>query len=441
MNPTPETVVPSIPPQRAPTFKVIGVGGAGAAAVQLMAANGLADLSFAVAHTDARLISQSPIRDKVLLGAGLTRGLGAGGEPAMGRAAAEAAAEHLAELCRATDLVVVVTGLGKGTGSGAAPVVARVAREQGALVLALATLPFEFEGQRRAQQAQAALGHLKRECDAVVCLPNQKLTRLMDENTTLDETLRLTNQMLAEGVRGLWRLATRDGLIRADFADLCHVVRGRQAESCFAIAEAAGEHRAREVVEQLLASPLLDGGRALAEADAVLVSLAGGTDLKHREVAAVMEQLNRAAENAEMIVGACTEPAFAGRLAITLIAAKRNALELVPGGDGERAEAEAPPPACEFPTRRGEEGAERPPEPKPPSRYVGQVELSPQLREELIQKHAAANRSRRKRGASTQQLLPLDVVPKGRFAKSEPTVHRGEDLDTPTYIRRGIALN
>jgi hypothetical protein len=154
-----------------------------------------------------------------------------------------------------------------------------------------------------------------------------------------------------------------------------------------------------------------------------------------------MEQLNRAAENAQVIMGACTEPEFEGRLAVTLIAAKRNATEAV-GESAETAElTELPPPACEFPTRRNEEATGLPAEAKPASRYVSQVEISPQLREELIQKHAAANRSRRKRGNSTQQLLPLDVAPKGRFAKSEPTVHRGEDLDTPTYIRRGIALN
>ena len=441
MSTLPEIAIPNATPKRNPTIKVIGVGGAGVAAVHLMAQGGLTGVSLAIAHTDARLIGQSPVKDRVLLGAGLTRGLGAGGEPAMGRAAAEAAAGELADLCRETDLVVLVVGLGKGTGSGAAPVVARVAREHGALVLALATLPFEFEGQRRWQQAQVALGHLKRECDAVVCLPNQKLARLMDENTTFEETLRLTNQTLVEGVRGVWRLATRDGLIRADFADLCHVVRGRQAESCFATAEAAGEHRAREVVEQLLASPLLDGGRALAEADAVLVSLAGGTDLKHREIVAVMEQINRAADNAQVIMGACTEPEFAGRLAVTLIAAKRSAPEAAAQTDGAAGPVEEPPPACEFPTRRNEEGAERPAGSKPPSRYVSQAEIPPQVREELIQKHEAANRSRRRRGASTQQLLPLEVVPKGRFAKSEPTIHRGEDLDTPTYIRRGIALN
>lgn len=428
-------------PRKNPTIKVVGVGGAGVAAVQMMSRSDLADVAFAITHTDARLLGQSTVAERLLLGSGLTRGLGAGGEPAMGRAAAEADADQLAALCRGADLLVVVAGLGKGTGSGAAPVVARIARENGALVLALATLPFEFEGSRRWQQAQAALGQLKRECDAVVCLPNQKLARLFDDNTTFEDTIRLTNQMLTQGVRGIWRLATRDGLIKADFADLCHVVRGRQAESCFATGEATGESRARDVVEQLLASPLLEGGRALAEADAVLVSLAGGADLKHREIAAVMEQINRACEGAQVIMGACTEPEFNGRLAVTLIAAKRN----TEGPAADEAEtpvaAEAPPPACEFPTRRDEEAGSRSATPKPASRYVSQTEISPQLREELIEKHTAANRSRRKRGNSKQQMLPLEVVPKGRFAKSEPTVHRGEDLDTPTYIRRGIALN
>ncbi len=429
-------------PKKTPAVQVVGVGGAGLQAVALMAQAGLSDLTFAGVHTDARLLAVSPLPRKLLLGASLTRGLGAGGDPDMARAAAEAEAAALRELCAGADLLLVVAGLGKGTGSGAAPVLARLARENGALVLALAALPFDFEGRRRQQQAEQALQQLKKAADAVICLPNQKVAGMMDENTTLVETFKFTNEMLVNGVRGLWRLVTRDGLVKADFADLCHVVRGRQAESCFATAEAMGENRAREVVEQVLASPMLDSGRLLAGADAVLVSLAGGADLKQKEVNQVMEQINRLCENADLIVGAAVDAEFAGRLSLTLVAARRSHPETAPADEAPPAPAEPVPPASEFPTGEAALGADASVPARSLQRYVPPPpDLTPEMAERLLNRQAGAG-SRRKKGAGLrQEMLPLEVVSKGRFAKSEPTIHRGEDLDTPTYIRRGVALN
>ena len=441
MNIETPSAAPQPGAQHTPTVLVVGVGGAGLQAAAAMAAAGLSGLAFAVVHTDARLLSASPLARKLLLGASLTRGLGAGGDSEMGRAAAEAGTAALRELCAGVDLLLILTGLGKGTGSGAAPVLARLARESGALVLALAALPFDFEGTRRQQQALQALQQLKKAADAVICLPNQKVTRLIDENTTLLETFRITNEMLTQGVRGLWRMIARDGLVKADFADLCRVVRGRQAESCFATAEAQGENRAREVVEQLRASPMFDHGRLLGEADAVLVSIAGGTDLKQREVNQVMEQINRLCENAEVIVGAAVDVEFEGRLSLTVVAARRSPPAAAPGDSG--AGIEAAPPAAEFPVGGMEprEGAAT--ESRPAQRYVAPPpELTPEMAERLLNRQTPGAPGRRKKAAGLRQgVLPLEVVSKGRFAKSEPTIHRGEDLDTPTYIRRGVALN
>ncbi|MHB1309159.1 MAG: cell division protein FtsZ [Limisphaerales bacterium] len=430
-------------PVKSPLIRVIGVGGAGLQAVAAMAGAGFAGVGFCGVHTDASRLANSPLTDKILLGANRTRGMGAGGDPEIGRAAAEEEANQLREMCAGCDLIILVAGLGKGTGSGAGPVVGRVARESGALVLALATLPFGFEGDRRQRQAHEALQQLKRSTDAVVCLPNQKVVGLIDENTTLAEMFSIANAMLADGVRGLWRLAINDGVIPVDFADLCRVVRGRQAESCFATAEARGESRAREVVEALLASPMLEAGRALGEADAVLVSLVGGTDLKQKEVSMVMEQINRLAERAEVVMGAACEPEFEGRLAVTLIAARRS--ESIPGmgrvgaaaaeeESGGLLTGDAPPDlALESPEGAGD---------RPHSRYVPPApDLTPELRDRVLRQAGVSARQRRKAARLNQQLLPLDVVAKGRFAKSDPTVHDGEDLDTPTYIRRGVALN
>src|SRR2546427_482473 len=190
----------------------------------------------------------------------------------------------------------------KRFGTGASPVLARVARETGALVLAMATLPFECEGARRQRQAQEGLEQLKEAADAVLCLPNQRVLKLIDDNTSLIETFKITNDLLAQGLRGIWRLLTRMGIINVDFADLCAVVRGQHAESAFACAEGRGEHRAREVVEKLLASPLLESGVVLNEAESVLVSIVAGSDLTMSEVNCVMSQINRACENAHIIM-------------------------------------------------------------------------------------------------------------------------------------------
>jgi cell division protein FtsZ len=327
-------------------------------------------------------------------------------------------------------------------------VLARVARENGALVLAIVALPFDFEGRRRQQQAQAALKQLKTVADAVISLPNQKVAGLIDEKTSLSEAMLIVDDLLARGVRGLLRLMTRDGLISVDFSDLCHVVRGRQAESCFATTEATGENRAREVVERLVASPLLDNGRALSGADAVLVSLTGGPGLSLREVNQVMEQINRLCEHAQVVMGATVDPELEGRLAVTLIAAGRPAAEAsvpaVRARDG-LAGVEPEPPASEFPTgestpaaERGEAGAG----PRPTQRYVPPPpELTAEQAARILAGRTGGGMRRRTRVKPQQGMLPLEAVSKGRFAKSEPTIHRGEDLDTPTYIRRGMALN
>jgi cell division protein FtsZ len=432
---------------RRPRVKIIGLGGAGLQAVEHMQRLGLSGAALAAVHTDARLLAQSPLGEKLLLGAEVTRGLKAG-EPEVGRALAEAEAHRLRHLCEGADLVLVVAGLGGNTASGTAPVLARVARENGPLVLALAVLPFDFEGRRRQEQAQAALRLLRTTADAVICLPNQKVAALLDEKTSLPEAMRIVNDLLAQGVGGLLRLLTGEGLIRVDFADLCRVVRGRQAESSFATAEASGENRAREVVDRLVGSPLLDHGRLLAEADAMLVSVTGGPELSLKEIHLIMDQFHRLSDHAQVIMGAAIDPGLAGRVVVTLIAARHPPAdpgESRPSPSADEPTAEANPPTTDFPTRPRPEEASQLLGDRPArghSRYVAPPpELTPEQAEQLLARQQGGTIRRRQRQKLQQGLLPLEVVSKGRFAKSEPTVHHGENLDTPTYVRRGIPLN
>jgi cell division protein FtsZ len=406
------------------SIKVWGVGGAGCNAVSALDASALEGVDILAVNTDSQALEAAAAAHKLVLGAKRTRGMGAGGDPELGRASAEDDLEKMAVFCAGADIVFVLAGLGGGTGTGAAPVLARMARESGALVLAIVTMPFEFEGQRRQQQAQSGLQFLKTAADAVICLPNQKLFKLLDEKTSVVDSFKISNALLAEGLHGIWRLLTRTGLINVDFADLCSVTRGRHAASSFATAEASGDRRAEQVVEKLLAHPLLDGGQVLSDSDAVLVSLVGGPDLTLVEIDKMMEPLKRQCENAHIIFGAAIDEQFAHRLSVTVIASCR---EPQPARENPGGKAS---PLHFLDTTNGTRPTSRATPPPP--------ELTPEQKEQLLKQQNAKSR---KKFSRMQRELPLEIVFKGRFEKSEPTIRHGEDLDLPTYIRRGVPLN
>lgn len=439
---TPSVVPPGQPtPASSIAITVLGVGGAGGNAVDHLAARECAGMSFAVVNTDARALARCRVDHRVQIGAALTRGFSAGGDPDLGRQAAEEEADKLRALCQGAEIIFVMAGLGGGTGTGAAPVLARIAKESGALVLALVTLPFDCEGTRRQLQAAEGLQALKAAADGVICLPNQKVFAMLDENTPVQEAFRITNDMLAEGVTGIWRLLTAEGLIKIDFADLCRVVRGRHTASAFVTAEAQGPNRWREALDKILASPLLDGGQVLNQADDVLVSILGGPDLTMAEITRVMDEIRRHSEQAQFVLGAALEPGWTERLAITVVASERGGFTESPDAHPRGAEARRRPA-----TEASELAAQLLPAedaPRPRSRFVAPPpDLSPDKKEELLAQQSAGGPARGRRAPRMRQgQLPLEIISKGRFEKSEPTIYRGQDLDVPTYVRRGVALN
>jgi cell division protein FtsZ len=404
-----------------PAVKIFGVGGAGVQLLDALNAEEFAGAGFAAVNTDAASLAASSATVKIHLETKLLRGLGTGGDPERGRALAEEQFSTLKSACDGANVVLIIAGLGGGAGSGISPVLARAAKETGALVLAFVTLPFACEGNRRQQQAQQGLEQLKSVADGVICLPNQKTFKLIDDNTSVLDTFRITGGLLVEGVRGIWRLLTRPGLIQIHFDDLCALVRDRHSESAFAFVEASGPARSREAVEKLLAHPLLDEGRALAEADAVLVSLMGGRDLTMADVNRVMEQIGRCCERAQIIMGAAVDAEMKNKLSVTLIAARNTAV---------KTEAPADSPDLMALRETAPRSADRQTSPTP--------SLTLEQREQSVSRHGRARRAGNK---LLQTQLPLAIVSKGRFDKSEPTIHKGEDLDVPTYIRRGVALN
>jgi cell division protein FtsZ len=439
-----------LPPQPAPTnsepapagaaprsalcIRVLGVGGAGGNAVSHLARHPLPGMEVAALSSNLSVLARLEVPTKVTLSAKRSRGLGAGGDPERGRVAAEEDADSIRALCAGSDIVFIVARMGGGTGTGASPVIARLAKEAGALVLGIVMLPFDCEGTRRVRQAQTGLQELKSAADGVICVPNQKVFKLVDEHTSLVEAFQITNELMAQAIRGIWGMLFHPGLIQVDFADLCSVTQGRHAESCLATAEAQGENRAREAVERLLAHPLLDSGALLAECERVLVSIAAGRSLTLSELNWIMERINRQCEPAQLTFGAAIDEELGERLVITLVSSRRPSAEPAPAADSS--------PAVQDDQRLGLPEAPDVPGPsRPASRFLPPPPtLTPTQVENLFSQQ---NGGRTRKGGSKmkQGQLPLEIVSKGRFEKSEPTIHQGQDLDVPTYIRRGVALN
>lgn len=421
-------------------LRIVGIGGAGGNAVAHMANSDLAALRPVALHTSARILEMTSAPEKILLGASLMHGLGAGGDPSVAREAAEKDLAVLRNLCTDVDLLFIVVGLGGGTGTGIAPVLSRVAKEAGVLVAGVATLPFEIEGPRRQRQAQQGLREFRAAADTVICLPNQKIFRIVDENTSVLDTFKITNELLAQGIRGIWQMLTRPSLIHVDFAHLGSLLRDRHAESSFATVSAQGEGRARDLIDQLLACPLLDGGQTLSDADAVLVNLVGGADLSMADVKRVMEELNRRTDNAQLMMSASVVDELQGKLGLTVFMVRRSSSEESDTSFHDRRMS----PGMGTGPIQGTRSSVSPPAESAGSRFTpggSTLTLEPPL-------DGSGGRTPHPPGGvrfSPRKLqqgnLPLDIISKGRFEKSHPTLHRGEDLDIPTYVRRGIPLN
>lgn len=425
------------------SLRVLGVGGAGCNAVAQLATQSLSGVEFAILNTDAAALMRQTNCRRFVLGERSVRGLGAGGEPERGRAAAEEDAGMLRELCQGSDLVFVVAGMGGGTGTGAAPVLARVAHEAGALVIGVVVTPFDSEGRVRQRRAAYGLQQLQAVADAVICLPNQSILKQIDEKTSLLEAFRLANDLVAQGIQGLWRMLSRPGLINVDFADLCAVIKGKHCQSSLASAEARGENRAAVLLERLLAHPLIEGGARLSDATHMLVCLVGGPELSMRDVNHVMEQIRRHAEHASIVLGASIEEESRDRISITVVASSGEM-------DAVLRDPSSPEPGViiDYGSSAGSRASDEPllreedleQTAKVSSRFVAPP---PESTPEMV-RHVAnqmQSRGRRKNDTYKQGTLNLEIVSKGRFEKSNPTIYRGQDLDTPTFVRRGVVLN
>ena len=300
-------------------IKVVGIGGGGVNAVNRMIEAGLKGVEFIAVNTDAQALLMSDADVKLDVGRELTRGLGAGADPEVGKKAAEDHAEEIEEVLRGADMVFVTAGEGGGTGTGGAPVVARIAKSMGALTIGVVTRPFTFEGRRRANQAESGIDALRAEVDTLIVIPNDRLLSISDRNVSVLDAFRSADQVLLSGVQGITDLITTPGLINLDFADVKSVMQGA-GSALMGIGSSRGEDRAVQAAEFAISSPLLEA--SIDGAHGVLLSIQGGSDLGLFEIHEAARLVQEAAHpEANIIFGAVIDDALGDEVRVTVIAA------------------------------------------------------------------------------------------------------------------------
>jgi cell division protein FtsZ len=300
-------------------IKVIGVGGGGSNAVNRMVTAGLESIDFIVANTDAQALAQASAPVRIQLGARLTKGLGAGANPDVGRQAALESTEQLIGALDGADMVFVTAGMGGGTGTGAAPVIANLASELGALTVAVVTKPFKFEGKRRNEQATCGLEELQECVDTVITIPNDRLLATIDRNTSLSDAFMRADDILHQAIRGISDLIVMPGLINLDFADVTTIMSG-MGLAIMGTGIGEGENRAIDAATQAMSSPLLEGA-SVDGARAVIVNVTGGSNLSMIEVSEATSIIYEAAhEEANIIFGTVIDPSMQDRVKVTVIA-------------------------------------------------------------------------------------------------------------------------
>ncbi len=404
-------------------IKIIGVGGAGTNALNNLELNplcGVGQVQVAAINTDAKALSESRIPEKLVIGRSVTRGLGAGGELEIGKKAAEDDREAIAGLVGEMDLIILVVGLGGGTGSAAASVVAEVAARTEALVLAFATLPFSFEGKRRKDIAEAGIGELRQLVHGLIPLPNDVLLQEGEEDSTVLNAFAVADRWIGCGINSICAMLLKTGLINQDISSLRSVFQDRGGRTIFATGFASGEDYVSAALDELLICPLLHMGDRPAQLDRILVNITGGTDLGIAKVNQVISLVSQRFNSREDIVfGAVIDESRSGMLEICVMGKA--------GIEARQPIRPAVPTAKTSVAPLGKLGLEaeiaqddRPPQPVHRSK-LRHGDASPEVeQEEFLFVEANAQR--------------------GYFEKTDSNFYNGEDLDVPTFMRRGIKI-
>jgi cell division protein FtsZ len=385
-------------------MKVVGVGGGGGNAVNRMIEEHLSGVEFISVNTDAQALLNSRSDIKVQIGKKLTRGLGAGARPEIGRQAIEENREDVGRVLQGADLVFVTCGMGGGTGTGAAPIIAGMARDAGALTVGIVTRPFLFEGKKRMRQAEMGIAEMRKFVDTMVVVPNERLLAVVGKQTSFIESLKKADEVLLNATRGISTLISVPGLINVDFADVRTVMQNG-GSALMGTGTGRGENRALEAAQQAISSPLLDS-LSINGASGALVNISGGADLTTGEVQQISETIHDAAgDDSEIIFGAVVDPAMEGEIRVTVIATgfdRREAKEIGP----TRAAGVIQFPQRQVAGMRGSAG--------------------------LVQPHTAAGGTSGPSGTRRAGAPPAGSPPGPVVPPSEPL----SDMEIPTFIRR-----
>jgi cell division protein FtsZ len=457
-----------------PRIKVLGIGNAGSNALDRIVLDGLDRAELIAVNTDAQVLTGSVANRKIQIGQSISRGLGAGGDPEVGRDAALEDQSHLRQVIGDGNIVILVVGLGGGTGSGAAPLIAEIAREQGAMVVVVATVPFNFEGKRRVAQAEEALAHLRQNTDVLLCFDNDKMGDAVAPNAPIQEAFAEGDRTLSQVVRSLAAFAGRKGLVHTSFDEIATAYRGEHLRSVFGCAEATGGNRAHEALEAALRNPLLGRARLKDDVENVVISVCGGPDLTLNEVQILMEEFQKhVRERTRVFFGAAIDPQYAGKLSVSIlgsfeVAAPAGVASPAPAirsqrnlstastpmapADPDYAESdqadfqEAPEQTSELAEAEQyeEESEEAQAEPEVEQPLISTVSSAlpprPPMRSPFARPAAgtAANLPPRAPREIRAEQMQLEPINRGRFEKSEPTIIDGQDLDVPTFLRRNL---
>ena len=300
-------------------LKVVGVGGAGGNAVTRMITSGMQGVDFIAINTDAQDLDNNPSEHKIQVGKNLTKGLGAGANSSVGKEAVETDKEAITSLLEGADMVFITAGMGGGTGTGASPVISQISRELGVLTVGIVTLPFSFEGPKRMNRALEGMAEMKKACDTVIAIPNQKLMSIVDKSTTLPEAFQMADTILHQAAKGISDLINVQGVINLDFADVETIMKN-MGEAIMGTGVASGEERAVLAAQQAISSPLLDDA-SIKGAQGVLVNITGGNDLTLMEAnEATSIIFEEAGPSANIIFGAVIDPALDDEIRVTVIA-------------------------------------------------------------------------------------------------------------------------
>ena len=384
-------------------LKVIGIGGAGGNATNRMIQAGMQGVDFIAINTDAQDLENNAAENKIQIGKNLTKGLGAGAQAEVGREAVQTDQDAIEAILEDADMAFITAGMGGGTGTGAAPMIAKLSREMGILTVGIITLPFNFEGPKRMNRALEGIAELRKSCDTVIAIPNQKLMSIVDTDTTVVEAFKLADSILHQAAKGISDLINVHGLINLDFADVQTIMK-KMGEAIMGTGVAQGEERAVLAAQQAISSPLLDDA-SISGAQGVLVNITGSADLTLLEVDAATNIIfEEAGKDANIIFGAVIDPSLGDEIRVTVIATGFNQGQYVSEKEPETEQVTSP---IQRPTQ----------------------ELLDQMNQPVFKQQ---DESKEPSVESPQQEAPR---PSFKFDDTNPAIY-GEDLDVPAFIRR-----